>query len=528
MGELSPTLSPCLNCQGPRFDRSCSAESVTNLSGCSFYLGARSEFRVFLPMTALGRQLFVKVAKLYDLAVMSLSFGLAAVLVAHQTATVSFADFLVMRVKVRNFLLFAGFLLVWNIILRLFGLYDSRRLSGKMNEVLDIVKATTFAVGSVCVAAFLFRLRIVTPLFVLALWFIGGATLVSSRLVARYLLSHVRVRGRNLREMLIVGTNSRAVHFARKIQANPALGYRVLGFVDQEWEGMEEFRKGGYPLASDFERFPFLLRERVVDEVVLALPMKSLYLQASRVAALCEEQGVAVRVLSNIFNMRLARPKSGEFEGEAVTTFCTGSPEDWQHLFKRTLDIVAPLVATLILSPLFLLAAFLIKLTSHGPVFFIQERVGLNKKRFQLYKLRTMVPDAEERQQEIEHLNEASGPVFKVKNDPRITRVGKFLRKTSIDELPQLFNVLKGDMSLVGPRPLPVRDYQGFNQDWQRRRFSVRPGITCLWQINGRNSIPFEKWMELDMKYIDEWSLWMDFKILVKTIPVVLKGTGAA
>jgi lipopolysaccharide/colanic/teichoic acid biosynthesis glycosyltransferase len=161
-------------------------------------------------------------------------------------------------------------------------------------------------------------------------------------------------------------------------------------------------------------------------------------------------------------------------------------------------------------------------------VFFIQERVGLNKRRFRLYKFRTMVADAEERRREIEHLNEASGPVFKIRNDPRCTPVGKFLRKTSIDELPQLFNVLKGDMSLVGPRPLPVRDYQGFDQDWQRRRFSVRPGITCLWQINGRSSTPFEKWMELDMEYIDRWSLGLDFKILAKTIPAVLKGAGAA
>jgi exopolysaccharide biosynthesis polyprenyl glycosylphosphotransferase len=528
MGELSLALSPCLNCPGPRFDRSCSADNVTNLSGCSFYLSARSEFRVFLPMTALGRQLLVKVAKLYDLAGMSLSFGLATVLVAHQTAIVSFADFFAMRVKIRNFVLFAGFLLVWNIIFRLFGLYDSRRLSGQKDELRDIVKASTLGVGSVCIAAFLLRLKMVTPLFVVGLWFISSATLVSSRLVARYLLSQFRVRGRNLREMLIVGTNPRAVLFARKIQANPTLGYRVLGFVDQEWEGMEEFRKGGYPLASDFERFPFLLRERVVDEVVLALPMKSLYLQASRVATLCEEQGIVVRVLSNIFNLRLAQSKAREFEGEAVTTFCNGSSEDWQHFFKRAFDIVASLVATLMLAPLFLLAGFLIKLTSQGPVFFIQERVGLNKKRFHLYKFRTMVADAEERQREIEHLNEASGPVFKIRSDPRLTPAGKFLRKTSIDELPQLFNVLKGDMSLVGPRPLPVRDYQGFDQDWQRRRFSVRPGITCLWQINGRSSIPFEKWMELDMQYIDQWSLWMDFKILAKTIPVVLKGTGAA
>jgi exopolysaccharide biosynthesis polyprenyl glycosylphosphotransferase len=479
-------------------------------------------------MTVLGRQLLVKTAKLYDLAVMCLSFGLAAVLVAHQTATVSFADFFAMRVKVRNFVLFAGFLLVWNIIFRLFRLYDSRRLSGQRDEVLDIVKATTLGVGSVCIAALLFRLKMVTPLFAVGLWLISSATLVSSRLIARYLLSQVRVRGRNLREIVIVGTNPRAVLFARKIQAKPTLGYRVLGFVDQEWEGMGEFRKGGYPLASDFERFPFLLRERVVDEVVLALPMRSLYLQASRVAALCEEQGIVVRVLSNVFNLRLAQSTAGEFEGETVTTLCNGSPEDWQHLFKRTFDIVASLVATLTLSPLFLLAGFLIKLTSQGPVFFIQERVGLNKRRFRLYKFRTMVADAEERQREIEHLNEARGPVFKIRNDPRLTPVGNFLRKTSIDELPQLFNVLKGDMSLVGPRPLPVRDYQGFDQDWQRRRFSVLPGITCLWQINGRSSTPFEKWMELDMEYIDHWSLELDFKILAKTIPAVLKGAGAA
>jgi len=478
-------------------------------------------------MTALGRQLFVKVAKLYDLAVMSFSFGLAAVLVAHQTATVSFADFLAVRVKVRNIVLFAGFLLVWNIIFRLFGLYDSRRLFGQKDEVLDIVKATTLGVGSVCIAAFLFRLKIVTPLFVLGLWFISGATFVSSRLVARYLLSQVRVRGRNLRDMLIVGTNPRAVLFARKIQAKPTLGYRVLGFVDQEWEGMEEFRKGGYPLASDFERFPFLLRERVVDEVVLALPMKSLYFQASRVAALCEEQGVVVRVLSNVFNLRLAQSKAGEFEGEAVTTFCNGSPEDWQHLFKRSFDIVASLVATLILAPLFLMAGFLIKLTSQGPVFFIQERVGLNKRRFRMYKFRTMIAGAEKMQAELEVRNEARGPVFKIRNDPRLTPVGKFLRKTSIDELPQLFNVLKGDMSLVGPRPLSVRDYNSFDQDWRHRRFSVRPGITCLWQVNGRSSIPFERWMELDMEYIDHWSLWHDLSIVLRTIPAVLLGRGA-
>ena len=165
------------------------------------------------------------------------------------------------------------------------------------------------------------------------------------------------------------------------------------------------------------------------------------------------------------------------------------------------------------------------------PIFFFtftQHRLGLSKRRFRIFKFRTMVSDAEQRIGQLEHLNEVCGPVFKIKNDPRITPIGKFLRKTSIDELPQLLNVLKGDMSLVGPRPLPVRDYEGFTQDWTRRRLSVRPGITCLWQIKGRNSIPFEKWMQLDLQYIDKWSVWLDLEILIRTIPAVLKGSGAA
>ena len=197
-------------------------------------------------------------------------------------------------------------------------------------------------------------------------------------------------------------------------------------------------------------------------------------------------------------------------------------------MVKRMMDILFSLFLLVIFSPLFLVSAVLIKRSSPGPVFFAQERVGLNKRRFRLYKFRTMIPDAERKLAELECFNELSGPVFKIKNDPRITPIGKFLRKTSIDELPQLYNVLIGDMSLVGPRALPVRDYNGFDQDWHRRRFSVRPGITCLWQVNGRNNIPFDQWMELDLEYIDNWSLWLDLKILLKTIPAVISGYGAA
>ena len=449
-------------------------------------------------------------------------------LVAHQTATVSLSEFLSMRIKVENFVLFGGFLLVWHIVFSSFGVYSSKRLSARWAEVLDVAKAATLGSGIIYVAAIPLRIEMVTPLFLLFFWttsVLGGA---ASRVVLRGMLGGIRRRGRNLREMVVVGTNARALRFARRIESRPELGYRIAGFVDVPWLGLGMFQQTGYRLVSDFSSFPRFLREQVVDEVVIALPMESSYGQAARIAGLCEEQGIIVRMLSDMFNLRLAHSRAEEFEGVPVTTLATGSPDGWPHFCKRALDIVVSLAAMVALSPVFLLAAIVVKLTSPGSTFFCQERVGLGKRRFCLYKFRTMVANAPERQWEVERLNEAVGPVFKIKDDPRLTRAGRFLRKTSIDELPQLFNVLKGDMSLVGPRPLPVRDYQGFHQDWQRRRFSVRPGITCLWQVNGRSGIPFEKWMELDMEYIDQWSLGLDFKILAKTIPAVIKGAGAA
>jgi exopolysaccharide biosynthesis polyprenyl glycosylphosphotransferase len=479
-------------------------------------------------MTSLRRRILLQAAKLFDLALMVFSFGVATLPGAQQSPATTLADFLSMRIKVQNFVIFGLFLLAWHVIFSAFGLYSSKRFSTRWAEVFDLAKAATLGTAIIFVAAIFLRIGMVTPLFILLFWLattLGGA---GSRLLLRSLLAGVRRRGRNLRQMVVVGTNPRAIRFARKLESRPEFGYRIAGFVDDPWHGLAEFRKTGYPLVSDFAGFHSFLREHVADEVMVALPMRSLYAQAAHFAAFCEEQGIMVRLLSDLFNLHLARPRAGEFEDESVITLSSGGPDGWQHLFKRTLDVSLSLVAMLLLSPLFLLAALLVKFASPGPAFFVQERVGLNKRKFRLYKFRTMVADAPQRQWQIEHLNEALGPVFKIRHDPRITPVGKFLRKTSIDELPQLFNVLKGDMSLVGPRPLPLRDYQGFDQDWQRRRFSVRPGITCLWQINGRSTCPFEKWMELDMQYIDQWSLGLDFKILAKTIPAVIRGAGAA
>lgn len=481
-------------------------------------------------MGTFRRRILVNAFKVFDLLLMVCAFGVAAVIVQRQNSSVDLHDFLGMRVKVANLCLFLAFILVWHLVLSTFGLYHSRRLSSRRAEIVDLLKATSLGTIILSAVSIVFQVSLVTNTFIWAFWIAATVPLIISRVALRYTLARVRTHHRNLRCMLIAGTNRRAVAFARKIESRPELGYRIVGFADEEWDGMREFRETGYPLACGLEDFPNILRKTVVDEVVMGLPVKSCYFQASRIAALCEEQGIIVRFPSSIFDLKLARTKAEEFDGDPIITLSTGALGDSPAIVKRMFDIIASAAILAALSPVLLVTAALIKLTSPGPIFFRQKRLGLNKRVFSIYKFRTMVVDAEAKQKELEKLNEVSGPVFKIRNDPRITPLGRFLRKTSLDEFPQLINVLIGEMSLVGPRPLPVRDYEGFetDKDWQRRRFSVRPGITCLWQVNGRSSIPFEQWMELDMEYIDQWSLWLDLKILFRTIPAVLKGSGAA
>jgi exopolysaccharide biosynthesis polyprenyl glycosylphosphotransferase len=473
------------------------------------------------------RQVLLNALKLFDLAVMVFAFAVATVVAQHASAA-SLGEFLAIRVKIQNFVIFVGLLFAWHLIFSMCGLYASHRLSSRQDEMLDLVKAVSTATGVIFLGRLLFHITLTTPKFLLAFWAAGILTAVLSRVVMRLFLAQVRLHGRNLRDMLIVGTNPRGLQFARKISESAALGYRIVGFVDKDWSGLPEFETSGFSRVSDFDGLPSFLRKNVVDEVVIALPMRSMHSEASAVAALCEEQGILIRFASSLFDMKVARKRVEEIEGDSLITHYTGSLEGWPVVIKRVIDVVGSAILLIFLSPVLLATALAIKLTSKGPSLFVQQRLGLNKRHFGIYKFRTMVVDAEKKMKDLEHLNEMSGPVFKIKNDPRITSIGRILRKTSIDELPQLLNVFKGDMSLVGPRPLPIRDYEGFSEDWQRRRFSVRPGITCLWQIGGRSSISFEKWMELDLQYIDKWSLWLDFQILVKTIPAVLRGSGAA
>jgi exopolysaccharide biosynthesis polyprenyl glycosylphosphotransferase len=466
--------------------------------------------------------------KLFDVAVVVLSSGLAATLVVYSEHTFPLAEFFSIRIKLSNCAIFAVILFVCHLVFSMFGLYESRRLSTKRAESVDAFKASTASTICLLLMAVIFSIAMMTPLFLIAFWAISSSLICSSRLFLRYWLAEVRRRGRNLRHMLILGTNSRAVEFARRIERKQDRGYRVLGFVDDEWPEIGEFRKTEFTLACDYAGLAEFLRRNVVDEVMIYLPFRSFYEHSSQVATLCEQHGILMRFDSDIFGLKSARAHVEEFDGDYHIATYHGVRDSWPLTIKRILDVVLSLVPLVLLLPLFGIIAALIKLSSEGPVFFIQERVGLNKRKFRIYKFRTMVPNAEQLMAQLEQQNEVSGPVFKIKKDPRITPIGRLLRSTSVDELPQLFNVLKGDMSLVGPRPLPLRDYEGFSDDWQRRRFSVRPGITCLWQVNGRSSIPFEQWMKLDLQYMDEWSLWLDLKILARTIPAVLKGSGAA
>jgi exopolysaccharide biosynthesis polyprenyl glycosylphosphotransferase len=294
------------------------------------------------------------------------------------------------------------------------------------------------------------------------------------------------------------------------------------------------------PLHAGFEVVQELqLNETSIDQLVEALHEHSpngvllaakhtLFGQLEQAIEVCEREGVEVWLIADFFKTQISRTLVDEFQGRPMLVFRSVPEDSWQSVAKRVLDVVLSAVLLVVLSPILLLFALIIKATSPGPVLFKQRRSGLNGQPFTMLKFRSMVTDAEQRKHELEALNEMSGPVFKVTNDPRVTPIGRFMRRFSLDELPQLWNVLRGEMSLVGPRPLPVDEVQRFDDYAHRRRLSVKPGLTCLWQISGRNNLrDFREWVRLDLEYIDNWSLWLDLKILLRTVPVVVMGTGA-
>jgi len=403
------------------------------------------------------------------------------------------------------------------------GLYTSQRRT-HLSEILGRM-AVAAVVSTTLLGAMMLITRAPLPLeFAL---FCGGLQLAvvgGLRLAIFGGLRLLRRRGRNYRNVLVIGSGRRAAQLQQTLEANRGWGMRVLGFVDDCEEPADACLRGVqmFKLAD----VPRVVREHVVDEVVIACP-RSMLEQITPLIGLCAEVGVHVTLLADLFTDYLPNPSATTVGEVPALSFATVRHSRAQLGIKRLIDVTASFTLLVATAPLLAIAAVLIKLDSPGPVFFRQPRCGLYGRVFTMLKLRTMYVDAEARRTDLEHLNEQDGPVFKIANDPRVTRVGRFLRRYSVDELPQLWNVLVGNMSLVGPRP-PIPGEVDQYRLSQRRRLSMRPGLTCLWQVGGRNQVGFEEWVRLDLEYIDRWSLAEDLRILARTVPVVLRGEGAS
>ncbi len=327
-----------------------------------------------------------------------------------------------------------------------------------------------------------------------------------------------------MKNTLIIGTGKRSQRFIDMV--NHADRERnIIGLVDEDVTMIGEHVKG-HRVIGALKDLPDIIHSNVVDEVVFIVP-RSWLGKIEDVIHSCETEGLKVTVAVDFYEPKIGRASQTIVGDFPMLSFESAPTKKVPLFFKRVIDVFAAGLALLLISPVLLGVALVVKYTSKGPIFFRQQRCGLNGRRFTLYKFRTMVQDAESRLIDLKKHNEMKGPAFKMENDPRVTSIGKWLRKLSIDELPQLWNVVRGEMSLVGPRPpIPaeVNEYDG----WHRRRLTMRPGLTCLWQVSGRNKITdFDQWMKLDLQYIDNWSFWLDIKIILKTVPVVLFGVGA-
>ncbi len=481
------------------------------------------------------RKALITLIKLTDLAVVTACLVGAVALTSGKGGIEPHAGVLEMRITVRNMLFVGAYLVLWHFALRIRGLYNSYRLSPASREFKDLGTAVAIAtVPLIPLSLPVEGIEHATPAFLIvfpALAFIG---LGLERRILRAVARQIRSLGRNLRDVIIVGDGGPALEGAARLAQRDGLGYRVIEVLNVRSSVAPVHVNGsgtaangsGRDGADPLNQLAMLLESRPIDEVFLGLPLDGSEPLIRPIVQLCEEQGITVRVVAHLAALDWGKASIDTLGEQPVITISSGPPDTLRLVAKRMIDVGGAGLGLLLLSPILAAIALAIKLDSGGPIFFVQERVGLNRRRFPAYKFRTMVVDAEQLQAQLEHLNEAEGPVFKIEQDPRCTRLGRWLRRLSLDELPQLANVLMGDMSLVGPRPLPVRDVDRIDTRWHRRRFSVKPGITCLWQINSREP-KFEEWIRSDMEYIDNWSLMLDLKILAKTIPAVISGQGA-
>jgi exopolysaccharide biosynthesis polyprenyl glycosylphosphotransferase len=480
-------------------------------------------------MIRLRHKMLIHMLRIFDQLIM-LGMAAAAVYLRPEVALKGKTYILEATFKIEDALGLLVLIIGWIGIYDYFIRYRADRLVAFSTQLKNLAKATSFATFWLLIIGVVFTVESLNVLNLLIFYGVVTTIGILSRFFLRLLLISARRSGYNYRYLLFIGANERARDIAASIERKPELGYKIVGFVAEtpealrEWEIAPHGQYNNLGLLDDLRRI--LTGERV-DEVFVCLPVETRFSDIARIIQHARDLGIVVRIMPDFTDDYLLKNlRIEEFENEYVLTLFREQML-LQLLLKRLLDLFVSLAMLIVLFPLMALTAVLIKLTSPGPVFFIQKRVGMNQREFKLYKFRSMVANAEERKSALLHLNERDGPAFKIENDPRITPLGRFLRKTSIDELPQLFNVLTGKMSLVGPRPPLPEEVEKY--EWLfRKRLSVKPGITCIWQISGRNKVSFERWMEMDHEYIENWTVWLDLQILLKTIPAVLFSRGAS
>lgn len=424
-------------------------------------------------------------------------------------------------------------LISFHISLRLFGAYEPYRTQKLSQIVITLFKAVLTGIAGIVFISYLLHIESVSRILLGLFGIFAFIGLIIFKFFLYKALTYTRLNDLNTRSILVIGSRQRTLDFIKAVRRRKESGYRILGCLetndlsenvgDRVYESVKIIG-----LMSDFKK---LLKENAIDEVVFGIPLKKIE-NAQDYIYFAEEMGKNVRVLPDFqinaikYYPQTAKTKVEDFLG--VSTLALSSVPDNSNdlLLKSCIDYSVAAFSVVLGAPVFLVLALLVKLTSKGPIFFSQERAGLNGRRFKVHKFRTMVVNAEELKETLLEANEMDGPVFKMKKDPRITPIGRFLRKTSLDELPQLFNVLKGEMSLVGPRPPLPSEVEKYRL-WQRRRLSMKPGLTCIWQVSGRNNISFEEWMNMDLEYIDNWSLKLDLKLLLLTFREVAFGGGS-
>ena len=393
------------------------------------------------------------------------------------------------------------------------GFYARPLLCPRRTIAWILFKGCFFISLGLVLTMFLFKIPPVARWVVIWFGFISFGLVFAKEEVLWRVVRTKLAQAQYRRRVIVVGASDEAARMAAELKSKSTAELEIVARVDLN--------------QTPVQRLVEMLHEHSVNGVILSA--KHAYSEQIEAAIrACELEGVEVWLVADFFKAEFSRTSFDDFYGWPVLVFRSTPESSWPRLIKQFMDSIGSFLALVLSSPIFGLVALLIKLTSPGPVLFRQQRSGINGRPFTLYKFRTMVTNAEQFQHELAAMNEMNGPVFKVTNDPRVTPIGKFLRKYSLDELPQFYNVLRGEMSLVGPRPLPVNEVKRFNDLAHRRRLSVKPGLTCLWQVRGRSNVTdFKEWVRLDLEYIDNWSLWLDLRILWRTLPAVLAGAGA-